>query len=329
MKIRGDGIAAFLRKPPATLRFALLHGSDLGLIAECSDALARSVVDDLRDPFRVTDLPASAVDSDPARLADEVAAMSMIGGRRVVRLRGAGAKHADLLEGIIDASGGDTLLVVEAPDVTNSKLKLVTLFEKGANCVAVACYADSDESLAGTISASLAQAGLKAGREVIEFLVARLGGDRLLTRRELEKLVLYVGDGRGEVTLADCEACIGDTSDLHMDDIAFAVGDGDLNELELSLTRLFQAGVDAIAALRAVQRHFHRLHIAAGGGRPFGVHFSRTARFSSQTRLWSEARLGRALEVLTDAEIDCKSTGKPAETICRHALMRIAQAARR
>ena len=211
MKLRGDGVAAFVRKLPPGLRFALVYGGDIGLIAECADLLVRAVSEDPRDPFRVTDLAAATVDADPARLADELSSMSLIGGRRVVRVRGASAKHADALEAAMQAPGGDTLLVVEAPDVTSSKLKLVTLFEKGNDSVAVSCFADSDDTLATTIAATLSQAGLRAGREVIEFLVARLGGDRMLTRRELEKLVLYVGDESKDVTLADCEACIGNT----------------------------------------------------------------------------------------------------------------------
>jgi DNA polymerase-3 subunit delta len=328
MKLRGDGVAAFVRKPPAGLRFALAYGSDLGLIAECADLLVRSVVDDPRDPFRVTDLTGAIIDADAARLTDELSAMSLIGGRRVVRLRGASAKHADQLEAAMQAPGGDTLLVVEAPDVTSSKLKIVALFEKGGNSVAISCFADSDDTLAGTITATLSQAGLRAGRDVIEFLVSRLGGDRMLTRRELEKLILYVGDQSKEVTLADCEACIGNTSDLHLDDVAFAAADGDLKELELGLTRLFRAGTESIATLRAVQRHFQKLQLAASGGRPFGIHFSRTAQFTAQTRTWNGPRLNRALELLTDAEIDCKTTGMPAEAVCRHTLLKIALAAR-
>ncbi len=38
-------------------------------------------------------------------------------------------------------------------------------------------------------------------------------------------------------------------------------------------------------------------------------------------------RLARAMELLLEAEIDCKSTGFPSETVCSRALLRITQAA--
>ena len=64
------------------------------------------MVPDLTDPFRVTDLDEQTLDSDPARLFDEAAAMSMLGGRRVVRVRGAGNGHAQLFERFLERPCG-------------------------------------------------------------------------------------------------------------------------------------------------------------------------------------------------------------------------------
>jgi DNA polymerase-3 subunit delta len=46
-------------------------------------------------------------------------------------------------------------------------------------------------------------------------------------------------------------------------------------------------------------------------------------------RTWSAATLAQALDSLTQAEIDCKTTGLPAVAVCGQALMAIAAAARR
>ena len=61
-----------------------------GLIAERALALAKTVCEDLKDPFRVVDIGGDALKGDPARLADEFGAMSLMGGRRVIRVRPAG-----------------------------------------------------------------------------------------------------------------------------------------------------------------------------------------------------------------------------------------------
>ena len=74
----------------------MLYGPDEGLVRERADTVARSVCPDLNDPFRVADLTAAVLAADPARLADEAAQLSLIGGRRVVRVRGAGDALAKL-----------------------------------------------------------------------------------------------------------------------------------------------------------------------------------------------------------------------------------------
>ena len=49
--------------------------------------------------------------------------------------------------------------------------------------------------------------------------------------------------------------------------------------------------------------------------------------FRRQMALWPVERLGPALDILTEAELDCKTTGMPDQAICERALMRIAHAA--
>ena len=89
MKLAPARVAAFLRRPDPAIRAILLYGPDAGLVRERADVLARSVCADLADPFRIADLNGAVLAADPARLADEAAQLSLIGGRRVVRVRAA------------------------------------------------------------------------------------------------------------------------------------------------------------------------------------------------------------------------------------------------
>jgi DNA polymerase-3 subunit delta len=50
-------------------------------------------------------------------------------------------------------------------------------------------------------------------------------------------------------------------------------------------------------------------------------------RMVRQLQRWSPKRLAAALERLLQAEIDCKSTGLPDETMCARALLDLARAA--
>src|SRR5260221_9358348 len=142
MKIPPNRLADFLRRPPPEIRGALLYGPDAGLVRERADQLTAAICGDLRDPFRISELTAAIVAADPARLADEVAAMSLVGGRRVVRIRDAGEALTALLAEAFAGSRGDSLIVIEAGDLP-ARSSLRKLCEATANAGAIACHADS------------------------------------------------------------------------------------------------------------------------------------------------------------------------------------------
>ena len=146
MKIPASRIAAFLQRPDQGIRAILLYGPDEGLVRERAAAAARSVCPDLADPFRVAELSASVLAADPARLADEAAQLSLIGGRRVVRVRGAVDGLAKLFGEFLAATPGDALTVVEAGDLP-SRSALRRAFEAPPTAAAIGCYPDTPETL--------------------------------------------------------------------------------------------------------------------------------------------------------------------------------------
>ena len=118
MKLAGRQVAAFLRDaPPPELLAVLLYGPDEGLVRERARLLAGKVVEDIRDPFRVATLTGPDLKADPALLADEAAAISLTGGKRLVRLRAAGDDCAKALEAVLDGPAADAFIVVEAGDL--------------------------------------------------------------------------------------------------------------------------------------------------------------------------------------------------------------------
>ena len=338
MKLPAGRIAGFLRSPDPDIRAVLLYGPDAGLVRERADALGRTIAPDLRDPFRVADLTGAVLVTDPARLYDEAAQISLMGGRRLVRVREIGDAQSAIFGRFLADPPGDGLAVVEAGDLpTRSALR--RLFEGAPSGVAIGCYPDSARDLADVIRDTLAAHRIAVSRDAIEFLVAHLGGDRLLTRAELEKLALYVGDG-GRVELDDARISIADSAALSLDEALLAVGEGDVAALDRALVRVFQEGDSPVSVVRALLRHFQRLHalsarLAAGepvdsalrAARP-PIFFKQQDSFRRQLSRWREPQLRRQLETLMAVEARIKTTGMPAETACRAALFEIAQAAR-
>ena len=240
MKLASARVDAFLRRPDPEIRAVLLYGPDAGLVRERADALGRTVSEDLRDPFRVADLTGAAIAADPARLFDEAAQISLMGGRRLVRVREAGDAQSQAFARFLADPPSDGLVVVEGGDLPG-RSSLRRAFDDAPRGVTIGCYPDSARDLAEVIRESLAAHRITASRDAVEFLVAHLGGDRLLTRSELEKLALYAGDG-GRVELDDARVSIADSAALSLDDAVLAAAEGDAAALDRALGRVFQEG---------------------------------------------------------------------------------------
>ncbi|HEY4264060.1 MAG TPA: DNA polymerase III subunit delta [Micropepsaceae bacterium] len=334
MDIKSHLADRFVSAPPSTLVAALFYGPDQGMVRERAARLAKSVVPDLSDPFRVAELDDAALDSDPARLWDEAAALSMIGGRRVVRVRGAGNGLAKDFERFLSDPKGDALIVVEAGELAKNAA-LRRIFEEADNAAAIACYPDNERDLEEVVRSALKDFGLGIEPDALDDAVSRLGSDRGVTRVELEKLALYAM-GEKTVSQAHVAAIMGDESELRMDETLDAAGEGNYAGLDMSLSRLWAAGTSPVAVLRQALTHFQRLLLVRAQTdegndtkaamrklRP-PVHFAREADFRGQVSRWTAARLEEALTLLYEAEALVKTTAVPAEAACGRALLSVA-----
>ena len=338
MIVKSGEAGRFVEKPPRDLTAALVFGPDQGLVRERAEKLLRSVVPDLNDPFRVAEIDGDVLEKDGARLFDEVAAIAMLGGRRVVRIRGAGNGIADLFESFFEDHAGDALVVVEGGDLAKSAA-LRKVFEEDDSAAAIACYADTARDLYDVIRDALKADGLSIDQEAIEDAASRLGSDRGVTRRELEKLALYAR-GEKRVTLDHVKAVMGDETEARSEEACDAAGSGDLPKLDLALERLWLSDVSPVALVRNAMSHFQRLallreYVERGESadaamrrlRP-PVHFMRASSMKIQVQKWNDARLSDALDLLLETEILCKTTAVPAQSVCARALFNVAAMAR-
>jgi DNA polymerase-3 subunit delta len=339
VKIEPRQVEAFLKKPDPRIRGVVIFGNDDGLIAERGLALARTVCEDLKDPFRVVDIAGDALKGDPARLADEFGAMSLMGGRRVIRVRPAGEESVAALENLVAAPAGDALVIVEAGNLT-PRSGLRALAETEPCLAALPCYMDNEAALEALVESAARAQGLAVDPEALDWIVDRLGGDRGQSRSEVDKLLLYkVSDSGKTITLADAMAVLGDTASIGIDDVIAATFDGEPAALDRALDRVFAEGGNAVQLVRSLQRHADQLHLVSGhaakGGSLEAAMFKARGlprggpvrqRFERHLRSWPLPRLSSALQEILRAEIECKSTGLPDQAIARRLCFRLSRA---
>lgn len=316
-----------LNAPPKGWVAVLVFGSNSGLVRERADKFAKAIVPDLNDAFRVADLGADVLRKDPARLGDEAGAISMFGGRRVVRVRDATDGLSELFDGFLSAPVGDSFVVIEAGELTKTS-SLRKVFEGAKAAGSIECYDDKPEDAGRLIRETLKADGWEIEADALAYLAEALSVDRRLLRSELDKLVAYLGKGGAgsKVTRTEAQLLIGDSGAVEADEIADAVIEGNIKKLDQLIGKANESGLSWTGAVGAALRLFQRV-AAAGEGASSGWGGRSSyyeQRLQAQLVGWDHARMTRAMRVLGEAEAQTRLTGFPDAAIAQQALMEVA-----
>jgi DNA polymerase-3 subunit delta len=360
MKLSANKSAAFIEKPDMGLRIFLLYGPDAGLVRERAQKLAAKCVPDVNDPFSVSEISPSSLDENPSRFHDEMSSISMMGGRRLVRLRDAGEAS---VFGAIDhllsnLPSGDSVAILEAGEL-DKRSKLRNRIEDDPKAMAIPCYAEEGADLTQTISAMIKAEGFTIDRDALSALAAALPPDRSGIRMEIDKLITYamnpvravvpspdgtermtekIHEPDKKITTEHVTACITDAAGEEVDDAVWAAASGDIAKLDAMLAKLHAEGVQPIQFLRAATRHLSKIYEGLGkmNDENMGameavktmrppIFFKREAQMQKQLRSWSTGKVMDALCALLEAEMKCKATGLPAERLSERALYNVAR----
>jgi DNA polymerase-3 subunit delta len=337
VKVQGSAIDRFLARPDPQMRAVVFYGGDEGLVRERAQLLGRQIVADPNDPFRVTQIAADAVIADPTILADEASALSMMGGRRLIRVRDGSDKMTRALAALLESTSNDSMTVIEAGDLS-ARSTLRKLAEGAPTAAAIPCYVEEEGPLAQTLAAQIAGAGKSIDRDALRLLASSLVGDRMMARGEIDKLLLYKGADR-DITIADVADTVVDTAAIGMDDAIRAAMDADFAGLDRCLTRLAGENSSGVGILRIAQNHLRRLHLTRAridAGAPFDralsqlhppLFYKAKDAFAAAARLWPLGRIQSALDRLVDAEAASKRTGANDFLLAADALLGIARGA--
>jgi DNA polymerase-3 subunit delta len=301
------------------------------MIRDRAETLTRAVAGSLDDPFLVTELARE----DVKRLTDEAAGLSLIGGRRVVRVRDVTDAATEHVQALLK-SWAPALVVLEGPTMA-ARSKLRTLLEAAPDAAAIGCYPEEGRALEDTIRECLRAGGVGIEPDAMSWLAQQLGADRASTRSELEKLALYVGPGN-RVDLDAAIACVGDFAGLSLDDALFAATTGDVATTDRALEAAIAEGANPVQVLRAALGHLQKLHRArlamdeqsltaadaVKAARPT-VFYQKVGAFTRSLALWPAATLTAAIAALAEAERGCKRTGWPDQALCRNAVLTLAR----
>ncbi len=339
-------IDRFLAKPEPGIRAVVIHGKDRSGVAERAQVLCKAITPDLNDPFNVTVLTDSDIDGDEARLEEALTALSMIGGRRLIRVRLGGDKASvdKMLAGVLKTHGDggynpDAMLVVEAGALgRDSALRKAA--EAGKGSVGIVCYEDETGDVARMTREALAADKVGLTSDALERFVGRLPRERGLMRQEIERLALYIGPGSGRsIDVEELDAHLGVEPDASLQDAALQAFGGRPAPSQAGLRRALAEGESAVMAVRQASIHLgklRRINVLQGAGagakeaaKAAGVFWKQEAEMLRQARSWRLEELDLVQDSVNVADVATKTTGLPEALIAERLLLEIAARAKR
>lgn len=337
MKLSWKQIEPFVKKPDPAARVVLVYGPEDGLMRERARTIGLSVVSDYSDPFNVAVLNAEQLADDPARLADEAHAISMMGGGRLIRVENAGDKLTTLIKSYLESPSTHNLVILEAGEL-GPRSSLRKLCESAGSAVALPCYVEDERDVSRLIRESVQAEDLSIEPDAVQWLAANLAGNRGRIRSELTKLITYKMEGL--ISLEDAQAACGEAGDGSLDTLVYSAAGGNVINCLRTYDRLIAEGVSFMAVIRSLQNHFRKLHFTKtcmNSGDSIDsvmkklsppIFFKQENAFKAQVQRWTLPALEQIAARLLTLEAQCKQTGAAPETLCSQALLAISKSAR-
>jgi DNA polymerase-3 subunit delta len=341
---RRPDVERFLARPDPAIRCVLLYGRDAGVVRDRANQLAAKATERPDDPFDVALLTDRDLDGDGARLEGELSAQSMMGGRRLIRLRLSSDKLERAVAEAVSAHAGgaynpEAFFLIEAGELGRSSA-LRKAAEAAGGAAAIPCYEDEPGDIARLVRETLAKDRVALDADALSLFVGRLPRERGVARQEIERLALYLGPGSGvTATPKDLEPFLGVEPEASLFDAAADAFGGRIAEAQAALRRAAQEGETGPAAVRAVGMHLARLRrvltLAKRGtglqeaAKASGVFWKQEREFLRQARSWTLDELDRLQPEVLEADRACKQAGSPDQLIAERLALSVAGRARR
>jgi len=201
--------------PDPKVRFYLFLGRDEAQ----SRSLAARLLEGLGAQKFVVTL--AAVKANPGLLADEAAALSLFGEKRLIWIEPAGNDLFDAVEALLAAEAVESPVAAIAGALPRSSA-LLKLAESSPAALAFTAYAPEGDEAARLVTDLGRRVGLKVSPPVAARIADSCGNDQAIIAQELEKLSIYASASPHSPKELDHEA---------VDTVGADSGEGDLQRL--------------------------------------------------------------------------------------------------
>jgi DNA polymerase-3 subunit delta len=249
----------FIGAPNDACFIFLIFGADRGLVSERSLQITRGARASDQAPIQIAEFSGDVIAADPLILVDEANSIDLFEpATRIIRVAVAGKSPLPALELVSRAPPSKCLIILESGDLRRDA-PLRKWVEAQSFAAAIECRQDDARSVLRLLEQELAAVKQSIEPSARDALLDALGEDRIATRNEIEKLLLFTY-GQSHISLSDVGAVSHDPNVTKTDEIIDgSYSHGRMEILEL-VHRSFMTGLEPTAILIMMLRHANALH---------------------------------------------------------------------
>ena len=315
-------------------QFLLIYGPNEGLIRDDILKIAQSFRQK-KETDEIT-INGKAIDENQNIIDEEIRSFSLFSEQKIIHLENIKDKHLQFFENTNFKS--NKVLVIIKSENLNKNSKIRGFFEKHKEYAAIPCYEDDVRSTMNLISQFQSDHKIKFNSDIKNYLIQNLSTDRLISKNELEKILLVISHKENEqIKFEDIQGILNDSSSNTLNMINEYVMYGKVNQVSKNLYRIFDEGTNAVAIIRSLLNYLVRLHktqieIKKTGNFDEAIKQLRPAvfwkdkdNFRNHCSKWPTMEILHYIERLLEAEYMCKSHGSLSNEICEKYVLSVAK----
>lgn len=265
MKISSYQVENYIKKiADEKISGCLLYGPEPTITRFRFEVIAKKIVNDLTDPFLVSQLSSEKIKEDKAILTDEFYSIAMLGGRRLIMIKDCDANTVQALKILLsDPQYGrksENFILIQGGDMDKSSA-LRKLVEESQFLMAIPCYEEDATSLRKSITELFVENDIIAENEIINLMVKNFGKDRNLIVNEVSKIKNYLGDEK-KLSLEIFKKITSSNQDENLQDFAVQFASKNYEWCFLRAEKAFEGGNESILLVRNLINYFSKLYNA-------------------------------------------------------------------
>ena len=330
MKISNQKINEFISNVNSSSPAILVYGTDYGLVCERLEKIIQSFLKNEsldNSAYNLIELSAPNIIKEPRILAEESKSISLLSNKKIIKINNVSDSITKIINNYLDKPDPESLILIQATSLTpNSSIR--RLFENHSSAKIIPCYTDDIQSIDILVSNMLQDSNISIAKEAQRVLVERLGIDRLVTKTEIEKAILFA-NSEETISYADVLSFVGDQTSISLEKLCDSVFLGDFKNTFNILQRLEKEGTPAIQIIKVLMKQMQNLHnikISLINGLNIEtvinnfkppIYFKRKNNIIKQSKSWSLVRIIKALSILYKAELESKKSSSLQKTLVR------------